>query len=246
MLPALTYAGRRALIRLDAPERRNALGPDDVRALSDAFAEIDRSDTADVAILTSAGDTFCSGYDLRALREDIRTGRASGAETAFAAMVDALERLRIPTICAIRGGAYGGGSDVALACDFRIGTPHTIVAVPAARFGLQFYSGGLRRFVDRVGIDVAKRTFLLAEPLDAQTLLRVGYLHAIVEDRELDAAIDALASRIADNAPSAVRGLKRSLDAIARGEADLDAIDAAFAASLRSPETAARLGPGDR
>jgi enoyl-CoA hydratase/carnithine racemase len=240
MTPQLTFAGRRADIRLDAPERHNALGPEDLRALGIALEQIERSD-AEVAVIRSTGDTFCSGYDLRTLREEIRTGSKSGAERAFANVVDTLEKLRVPTICALQGGVYGGGSDLALACDFRIGTPQTVLNVPASRFGLQFYSGGLRRYVERLGIDAAKRVFLLAETFDAKELLRIGFLYRLVDLADLDDTVDTLALQLAANATNAVRGLKRSLNSIARGIGDTATIDDAFAASLRSAETAARL-----
>jgi enoyl-CoA hydratase/carnithine racemase len=242
MTPQLTFAGRRADLRLEAPERHNALGPEDLRALSIALEKIERSD-AEVAVIRSSGDTFCSGYDLRALREEIRVGSTSAAERAFANVADTLETLRVPTICALQGGVYGGGSDLALACDFRVGTPQTVLNVPAARFGLQFYSGGLRRFVERLGVDAAKRVFLLAETLDANELLRIGFLYRLVDLAELDETVDTLALQLAANAKNAVRGLKRSLNAIARGIGDTATIDDAFAASLRSPETATRLSP---
>jgi enoyl-CoA hydratase/carnithine racemase len=245
MTPQLTFAGRRADLRLNAPERRNALGPDDLRAFAIALEKIERSD-AQVAVIRSTGDTFCSGYDLRALREEIRVGSTSAAERAFANAVDTLEKLRVPTICALQGGAYGGGSDLALACDFRIGTPQTVLNVPAARFGLQFYSGGLRRYVERLGIDAAKRVFLLAETLDANELLRIGFLSRVVEIADLDDAVETLALQLEANATNAVRGLKRSLNAIARGIGDDATIDDAFAESLRSAETAARLAPRER
>jgi enoyl-CoA hydratase/carnithine racemase len=245
MTTQLTFAGRRADLRLDAPERRNALGPDDLRAFAIALEKIERSD-AQVAVIRSTGDTFCSGYDLRALREEIRVGSTSAAERAFANAVDTLEKLRVPTICALQGGAYGGGSDLALACDFRIGTPQTVLNVPAARFGLQFYSGGLRRYVERLGIDAAKRVFLLAETLDANELLRIGFLSRVVEIADLDDAVETLALQLEANATNAVRGLKRSLNAIARGIGDDATIDDAFAESLRSAETAARLAPRER
>ena len=240
MVPQLTFDAGRATIRLDAPEKRNALGPDDLRALSAALTEIERSD-ADVAILTGSGDTLCSGYDLRALRAEIASASDSAAQSAFANVADALESLPMPTICALRGGAYGGGTDLALACDLRVGTPGTVIAVPAARFGLQFYSGGLRRYVERLGLDAAKRIFLVGDTLDADTLLRFGFLHAVVADEDVDATVDTLARRICANERSAVRGLKRSLGAFARGIANERDIDAAFAQSLRAAETARRL-----
>jgi enoyl-CoA hydratase/carnithine racemase len=245
MTPQLTFAGRRADLRLDAPERRNALGPEDLRAFAIALEKIERSD-AQVAVIRSTGDTFCSGYDLRALREEIRVGSTSNAERAFANAVDTLEKLRVPTICALQGGVHGGGSDLALACDFRIGTPQTVLNVPAARFGLQFYSGGLRRYVERLGIDAAKRVFLLAETLDANELLRIGFLSRVVEIADLEDTVETLALQLEANATNAVRGLKRSLNAIARGIGDDATIDDAFAESLRSAETAARLAPRER
>lgn len=240
MTPQLTFSGRRADLRLDAPERHNALGPEDLRALGIALEQIERSD-AQVAVLRSTGDTFCSGYDLRSLREEIRVGTGSAAERAFANVVDTLENLRVPTICALQGGVYGGGSDLALACDFRIGTPQTVLNVPAARFGLQFYSGGLRRFVERLGIDTAKRVFLLAETLDATELQRIGFLYRLVDVTDLESTVETLALQLSANATNAVRGLKRSLNSIARGMGDTATIDDAFAESLRSAETAARL-----
>jgi enoyl-CoA hydratase/carnithine racemase len=241
MTPRLTLSGRRAAITLDAPERRNALGPDDLHALQRALAEIERDEAIDVAILQATGDTFCSGYDLRALRRELGAAAASAAQRAFAAVVDALEALSVPTICALQGGAYGGGSDLALACDVRIGTPRTELRVPAARFGLQFYSGGLRRYVERLGPDAAKRVFLLAETLNADDLLRIGYLTAVVGNDELSRHVDDVSERILANSRQAVRGLKRSLNALARGEARAEAIDDAFAASLRDADTIARL-----
>ncbi|MBD5632861.1 MAG: enoyl-CoA hydratase/isomerase family protein [Candidatus Eremiobacteraeota bacterium] len=241
MTPQLTLSGRTARILLDAPERRNALGPDDLHALVRALDEIERSDTADVAIVGASGETFCAGYDLGALRSELDASQTSDAQREFARVVDTLEDLRVPTICAMRGGAYGGGTDLALACDIRVGTPRTTLSVPAVRFGLQFYSGGLRRFVERLGVDAAKRIFLLAETLDSNELLRLGFLHEVVADGELDARVESLAERLLSNVQPAVRGLKRSLNALARGIARNEAIDDAFVASFRAPETLERL-----
>jgi enoyl-CoA hydratase/carnithine racemase len=241
MTPKLTISGRRAVIRFDAPERRNALGPDDLHALAAELDRIESSETADVAILTASGDTFCAGYDLRELRRELGASQASAAQRAFADVVDTLENLRVPTICALAGGVYGGGTDLALACDFRLGTPRTSLRVPAARFGLQFYHGGLRRYVERLGLDAAKRVFLLADTLAADELLRLGFLHELVPADELEARVDALAETLLANARSAVRGLKRSLNAIARGTDRAETIDDAFAASLRSPDALERL-----
>ena len=241
MTPKLTVSGRRADIVLDAPERRNALGPEDVRELAAALDAIERNAEIDVAVLSATGDTFCAGYDLRALRADVSSSDAGDAQRSFARVVDALENLRVPTLCVLRGGAYGGGTDLALACDVRLGTPRAKLAVPAARFGLQFYYGGLRRYVERLGVDAAKRIFLLAETFEAPELLRLGFLHEIVSDEEIGAKADHLVEGLLANVANATGGLKRSLNAIARGDGRAETIDDAFAASLRDPDTVERL-----
>jgi enoyl-CoA hydratase/carnithine racemase len=232
MTPTLTLDGRRATILFDDPPRRNALGRADLQDLARIIAEIDSDDRIDLAVLQATGSTFCSGYDLGELRAEMSGAASSAAQVLFAEVADALENIRVPTLCVLDGGAYGGGSDIALACDIRVGTGRTKVAVPAARFGLQFYYGGLRRSVERLGLDAAKRIFLLAETLDAAELRRIGFLGELVDAGNLSGRVDEIATLLLANVPSSLRGLKRSLNAIARGAGNAGAIDAAFAASF--------------
>ena len=66
----------------------------------------------------------------------------------------------LPTICALNGGVYGGSTDMALSCDFRIGVEGITMFMPAARLGLHYYAGGMRRYVARLGLGAAKKLFL--------------------------------------------------------------------------------------
>ena len=75
---------------------------------------------------------------------------------------------------------FGGATDLALACDFRVGVHGMVLRMPAARIGLHYYPSGLRRYVSRLGVSAAKRLFLLAETLPADELLRIGYLDRCV------------------------------------------------------------------
>ena len=93
--------------------------------------------------------------------------------------------------------------------------------MPAARLGLHYYASGLQRYVSRLGLAAAKRLFLLAETVAAEELLRIGYLDALVPAARLDAEVDTIAAALAANAPLAVRGMKQSLNEIARGEVGL-------------------------
>ena len=203
------------------------------------FDAVEAAPAVRVLVLTADGPTFCSGYDLKALGGDAERGPAGAA--TFPAMADRLERLRVPTICALGGSVYGGGTDLALACDFRIGTPNVELRMTAALIGVQYYAGGMRRFVSRVGLGAAKRIFLCAEPLEAEELLRIGYLDELVPATELETRVEALARVLARNAPDAIAGMKDALDALAAGNADMTAIDRGFEASLRSPNVAEGL-----
>ena len=98
------------------------------------------------------------------------------AGSAFEAVVNRLEDIGIPTICRLNGGVYGGSTDLALACDFRIGVDTCEMFMPAARLGLHYYKSGIARYVARLGLDNAKRLFLTAEKIGATEMLRIGYL----------------------------------------------------------------------
>lgn len=236
----MTVEGARATIRFGRPERHNALGAGDIATLVEHLAAVEANANVRVLVLAASGPTFCSGYDLNALAAEQRSGAGADAVT-FGAMADRLEQVRVPTIAALAGSVYGGGTDLALACDFRLGTPGIELRMTASRIGVQYYASGMRRFATRLGLGAAKRIFLAAEALPADELLRIGYLDELVAHERLAHRVDELARILAANAPAAVQGMKRSLNALAHGDADPAAIDRAFAASLISADVAEGL-----
>jgi enoyl-CoA hydratase/carnithine racemase len=134
--------------------------------------------------------------------------------------------LRVPTIAALNGSVYGGATDLALACDFRIGVEGMRLVMPAARLGIVYYESGIRRYVTRLGVGAAKKLFLTAQPIDAAELLRIGYLDEIVPAGDLMARAEAIAATLAANAPLAVAGLKRAINETAAGGLDREALGA--------------------
>jgi enoyl-CoA hydratase/carnithine racemase len=108
--------------------------------------------------------------------------------------------------------------------------------MPAARLGLHYYKSGIARYVSRLGADNAKKLFLTAEKIDAPEMLRIGYLTAMVPGEALDGEVDRLATLLAGNAPMAMRGMKRTINEIARGELDEVAADRRARDSMRSAE----------
>ncbi len=178
-------------------------------------------------VLTGTGaKSFSSGYNI---------GKIGGgpSDVSFEELTDRLELFRLPTLCALTAACMAGRTDLALACDFRIGVEGMQMFMPAARLGLHYYAGGLRRYVSRLGLGAAKRLFLTAQPIDTAELLRIGYLDEAVPAERLVARVAEWVAMLRRTRRWPCRGTKASLNAIARGEIDLEAI-AAATGSLRA------------
>jgi enoyl-CoA hydratase len=211
-------ADGRATITLNRPQHLNRLHREDLAALQAHIATVAANPALRLLVITGRGRAFCAGFHLGELNE---ADAAAADPRAFERMVDALEALPQPTLARLNGGVYGGATDLALACDFRIGVAGMELRMPAARLGLHYYPSGLRRTVNRLGLQAAKRLFLLGEAVDAAELLRFGYLDALADVDALDAAVERFAAALLAGAPLAVAGMKASLNEIARGELDL-------------------------
>jgi enoyl-CoA hydratase/carnithine racemase len=236
--PILTIDGARATIRLNRPKHLNRLQPADLDMLLELFDRIEADPAVRVLVLTGTGRTFSAGFDLGAIAERA-TSEPTGAGSsgsAFEVVANRLEDLALPTICRLNGGVYGGSTDLALACDFRIGIDTCEMFMPAARLGLHYYKSGIKRYVTRLGVDNAKRLFLTAQKLEATEMLRIGYLTATAPEEALDEEVDKLANILAGNAPLAMRGMKRAINEFARGELDEDAADQRARDSMRGAE----------
>src|ERR1700738_121546 len=235
--PLLELNGARANIRLNRPKHLNRLQANDLDALLKLFDRIEADPAVRVMVLTGTGRAFRAGYDLNSVAERaVSADEKKSAGTAFEAVVNRLEDLRVPTICRLNGGVYGGSTDLALACDFRIGVDTCEMFMPAARLGLHYYASGIKRYVSRLGTDNAKKLFLTAQKIGAAEMLRIGYLTAMVPAEALDEEVDQLAGILAGNAPVAMRGMKRAINEFARGRLDEEAADRRHRDSMRSAE----------
>lgn len=235
--PILTIEGARATIRLNRPAVHNRIEPSDLLMLGQHFATIESNPEIRVMVLTGTGKSFSSGYHLGDMAERPNADVTARADApSFEGVADQLERLRVPTICRLNGGVYGGSTDLALCCDFRIGVDTAEMFMPAARLGLHYYPSGMVRYVSRLGLNAAKKLFLTAEKIQAREMLAIGYLTEMVPAAELDARVDALADRLAAMAPLAVQGVKKSLNEIARQEFDVEGAIARAKASQASED----------
>ena len=211
----LAIDGSRATITLDRPDKHNMLETADLGDLGDLLARVEADPAVRVMVLTGSGHkTFCSGF----AHGDVYD--TAWRHNPIEAMITQLENITRPTICALNGAVYGAAADLALACDFRIGVTGMKLMLPAARLGVMYNVGGMRRIAARLGPGPARRLLLACETMDADELHRIGYLDWLVAPGELAARTDALAHTLAGLAPLAVQGIKRALVDIDRGTLD--------------------------
>ena len=232
----LEIVGPRATITLNDPAKHNRLDPAGLSALRAAIEKADADPNVRVTVITGAGEkTFCSGYDLGSISASERRSQA-GNDDSFEKVMDRLEAMRMPTLCALNGGVYGGATDLALACDFRLGVRGMKFFMPAARFGLHYYPGGLRRYTQKVSPSFAKRAFLLSEDFSDTELLAVGYLDWLVDRAEFKDKVEEKATKLASLAPLSMAGMKRAIEQFAQAAPDVPSIRLSAQACARSED----------
>jgi len=216
--PSLQIEGPLARITLRRPALANRLELDDLQTLRAQLDQVNALHEVRVLLLMAEGRHFCSGFNIHAA-----PGVDAGA--LFERLSDDWEAARPVTVAAIHGGIYGGATDLALACDFRLGSHPCEMFVPAARLGLHFYRGGMQRYVTRLGLAWAKRVLLAGETLDAQTMLSSGFLDRLLADATaLEDATQTLIEQLLAMAPLALLGMKKHLNAIARNSLEESAL----------------------
>lgn len=217
--PELLCDGPIATITLRRPDQANRLELVDLECLESHVETLRTSPALRVLILQAQGAHFCSGFHIDAVP-------SVDAPALFERLCDRIETLPQISLAALQGGAWGGATDLALACDFRFGTDACQMAIPAARLGLHYYGGGMRRLVTRLGVGPAKRLLLAGQSLDAAAMRDCHFLDECLPSVEaLRARVQDQAQTIASFAPLALSGMKRHLNTLAFGNLDREALE---------------------
>lgn len=223
-------------LRLNRPERLNAMTIEMWEELAKLGESLGDDASIRCLVVMGEGRAFSSGIDVEHLLSGgggnlfSEAGKGSGAaadspssgrgmedklvsrigelQDAYTWLADA----PYPTIAAIRGYALGGGLQLALACDLRIATRGTKLAMPEHKYGLLPDLGGTYWLPRIVGPAKAKELIFTGETIEAEEALRIGLLNRLVDDADLETAVTALAGKIAGQPPIAVRGSKRAVD----------------------------------
>jgi enoyl-CoA hydratase/carnithine racemase len=216
-------------ITLNRPEVHNSLtrqAMSDIRAVLAGWS----SSNIRVLVLTGTGKSFCSGVSL----DDVADGDWSNKPVTD--LCNAVEEFHAPTICALNGGVYGGGVELALSCDFRIGVEGMKMFVPATKIGVHYDPDGIARYVQKLGPQAARRVFLLAERFDHNGLKDIGFLDYLVAKDTLPDRVKDLVTNINNTAPLAVQGMKRTILELSRGTLNIESADARIAKCYASDD----------
>jgi enoyl-CoA hydratase/carnithine racemase len=214
--------GRIAVITLNRPELKNAIDPDMDERLADIWREFRDDDSLDVAILTGAGDAFCSGADRNSwfsqwLGADATTIRRNAEGVGFGGLTRGITGLYKPVIAAVNGWALGGALEIVLACDIRIASERAMFGLPLVRYGFHTGDGGMSRLAAVCGLGVALDLQLTADPIDAHRALQCNLVTRVVDHERLADEALGVARRILANNQAAVRSAKQTaLEVIGR------------------------------
>jgi 2-(1,2-epoxy-1,2-dihydrophenyl)acetyl-CoA isomerase len=205
--------GAVARLTIDRPARRNAVDLPTLAALRAAVDAAAADDAVRVVVLTGAGDAFCAGADLAATSaEDIARFDVTAALRAYNnPVVLALRACPKPVIARVRGPAAGVGMNFALACDLIVASEDATFAQAFVRIGLAPDGGSTYLLPRLVGYHKAFELMALGEPLRAADAARLGLVARVVPADELDAAVDALAGRLAAAPRAAITAVKAGL-----------------------------------
>lgn len=210
-----------ALIRLNRPEKHNAINVRMSAELIECLDALEADGGTRVLVLTGAGErAFCAGADMSEA-----VAASPGGRDAAALAAVRLARVRKPVIAAVNGYAFGGGAVFAAACDIRICSGNASFRFPGASYGLVVGASQLPRIV---GAPMAKELIFTARTIDAGEALRIGLANRVVPPADLERVALEVAQTIAENSPAAVLGSKEVIDLAtsnldaARREAELN------------------------
>lgn len=209
----LEQNGHIATIRLNRPEELNALNYETLVRLGEIVDQLQfESKQSRVVIVAAEGRAFCAGADLKE-RRTLNEQQVRRNVRKIRDVFTAIERLPQPTIAAINGFAFGGGFELALACDFRYAAQDAKMGLTEVSLGIIPGAGGTQRLSRLIGPSKAKELILTARKISASTAMEFGFLNGVAESQEqLNEFTLNLANEILANAPLAVYQAKYAID----------------------------------
>ncbi|MEO8752666.1 MAG: enoyl-CoA hydratase-related protein [Casimicrobiaceae bacterium] len=194
-------------IRLQRPERMNALGVATCSALQQAVSDAGAR-RARVVLLRGSGRAFCAGADLKERKGmdlDARLAHNAGIRAA----IDGFASARFVTVAVLNGLALGGGLELALGCDLRFAAAGITLGLTESRVGAFPGAGGTQRLPRLIGVSRSLHMMLSGEPVTAEYALEIGLVNEVLAPEELDARALAFATTLASRSAPALEAIKR-------------------------------------
>ncbi len=227
-------------VTFNQPEKRNAMSVAMWQGLAEILAAFAADPAVRVVVLTGAGDkAFVSGADISEFEQQRGDDAARLAyERNTAAARIAFESFTKPIIARIRGFCIGGGLAIAMNADLRVASQDSTFGIPAARLGISYAFGSVRRLVQLVGPAEARMLLFTGDRIPASEARQIGLINKVVPVDELDAAVAALARTIAANAPLSVASMKLTIGESLKEAMDIDmvAVNTAIASCFDSQD----------
>ncbi|WP_299233446.1 enoyl-CoA hydratase/isomerase family protein [Natronomonas sp.] len=223
-----------ATMTVDRPEALNALNVETLEGMRDAIDEAEAGD-ARVLVVRGAGDAFMAGADIKYMR-DLSTAEAQAWGELGHGVTDRLEGFPAPTLAVVDGYAFGGGCEVAMACDLRIGSESALIGNTEIDLGIIPGWGGTQRLPRLVGEETAKRMIYLGERLDAGTAADEGLFGEVVPDDEIDERAAELAAELAAKPAFAMGAAKGAIAQAYSDRGGLEYEKRAFAGLFGTPD----------
>jgi enoyl-CoA hydratase len=209
----VTSDGAVATLLLDRPDKHNALTPEMLAELDAVLTRLDANRTVHAVVVATAGSrSFCAGADIRRFKALQPLDMWATWTRLGLRVFEHLARLRQPTVAAIHGNAYGGGLELALACDLRVLSDHATLGLTEVGLGTVPGWGGTGRLPAAIGTARAKELIFTGTPIDAAQAAEWGLVNRLAPAADVRTVATALAEQIAGRAPIAVQMAKQAID----------------------------------
>ena len=231
------------LLLLNSPKTKNALKSEDMLLIRNILRREAQSDIY-ALIISGEGNVFCSGADFSELTSIIgKNGKDKELQSNdMSKLCDSIQSFPLLTVCALNGSAYGGGVEIACACDFRISVPNIEIMVPPAKIGIHYHPVGIKRFLNILGKGINRRLLLTAAKISAIELRGIGFFDQIINDGEnVIGKAHRFIEQYKELSSEAVGGMKLSINDILMNTMDKKNIDLRIEKALKSQYLEQRL-----
>lgn len=213
--------GRIVTLTLNRPDRLNAMSTDMLDGLLEALPRLAEDSTIGCVVLTGAGRGFCAGGDVKSMAESTADRTLESRAYGLRSRMEVsrwLHEFPMPTIAMLRGPAAGAGLSLALACDMRVADRSTRFITAFRNVGFSGDFGGSYFLSKLVGTAKARELYYTADRVEAEEALSLGMINRLVDEDQLETETMALAKKIADGPPIALRYMKRNMNAAESGD----------------------------